>query len=159
MGCVDSRVPPEIVFSQGLGDLFTVRSAGQVADGVVVDSIEFAVRTFESCLIVVLGHTDCGAVKGALERLRQNGGVIDKRNGHLNAVLIPIEKAIVQAGIDIHAPNALELATRANIEYIANRLISKSHTIAKALTKKELRIIGAEYHLKTGKVKKLFTIE
>lgn len=159
LSCSDSRVTPEFIFSQKIGNLFVVRSAGEVADDVVIDSIEYSVRTFSSCLLVVLAHTNCGAVIGALERLRKNGGVIDRVNGHLLAVLVPIEKAIVQAGIDIYAPDALQQATRANVEYIVNQLLTESPVIAQAVASKNLRIIGAEYHLRSGKVKKYFTID
>jgi carbonic anhydrase len=159
LSCADSRVPPETIFQQGLGDLFVVRSAGQVADLVVVDSIEYAVRTFDSCIIIVMAHTDCGAVSGALGRLQRNNGVIDPINGHLNAVLIPIETAIVEAGIDIYAPDALKQSTRANVRYIVNELISQSIPIEEAIAEKRLKIIGAEYHLDSGKVKKLFTVK
>jgi len=159
LSCSDSRVTPEFIFSQRIGEFFVVRSAGEVTDDVVIDSIEYATRTFDSSLIVVLAHTDCGAVKGALERLRINGGVIDKVNGHLLAVLVPIETAIVQAGIDIYAPDALQQATRANVVYIVNQLLTESPIIAQAVESKEISIVGAEYHLRTGKVKKYFTID
>lgn len=156
LSCADSRVPPEIIFSQKLGELFVVRSAGQVTDDVVVDTIEFAVRTFNPATLVVMGHTDCGAVKGALARLRANGGVIDKQQGHLLAVLIPIEKAIVASGMDIYASDALQQATRVNVEYIANQLIDQSKPIAKAVKSGKVVLIGAEYDLATGRVKELF---
>src|SRR5436190_2242560 len=70
--CSDSRVPPELVFDQGLGELFVARIAGQVADDVVIDSIDFAVHNYDVSTLVVMGHEGCGAVKGALERLRKN---------------------------------------------------------------------------------------
>ena len=159
LSCSDSRVTPEYVFDQAIGRLFVARTAGQVVDDVVVDSIEFAVGEWDVFSIVVLGHTNCGAVVGALGRLRKNHGVIDQQNGHLNAVLIPIEKAIVQAGINIYGPNALEKSIRANIAYSANQLIEQSPAIAKAVEKGRVNIIGAEYSLKTGKVKQLFVID
>jgi carbonic anhydrase len=105
-----------------------------------------------------MGHTKCGAVTGALNHLRSNNGVIDVQQGHLNAVLIPIEIAIVEAGINIYAPNALEQSIRANIRYQANQLISQSPLIAAEIAEGKLTIIGAEYHLATGKVKQLFSI-
>lgn len=158
LSCSDSRVPPELVFDQGLGKLFVARVAGNVVDDVVTDSIQFAVATWDIFSIVVLGHTDCGAVEGALARLRKNGGVIDPVNGFLFAVLNPIEHAIVNAGIDIYASNALKLATRANIAQSANQLFA-TPSIAKAVKDGKVNIIGAEYNLKTGKVKELFVID
>lgn len=159
LSCADSRVPPEIIFSQGIGEMFTCRVAGNVADPVVIDSIEFAVHNYDVSVVQVMGHTRCGAVEGAIKHLIRNGGVIDTPSpGHLNAVLIPIETAIVQAGINIYGPDALEQSTRANIAYQANQLISQSTSIAQALASGQIIIVGSEYNVKTGKVKKLFTI-
>lgn len=156
LGCSDSRVPPEIVFQQGLGELFTVRVAGEVADDVVVDSIEYAVTHYDVALIVVLGHSDCGAVIGALKHLRENGGVIDTQVGHLHAVLIPIERAIVEAGIDIYAPDALEQSIVANIQYVASQLLLQSSPIAEAVQSGRIQLIGAQYLLASGRVDRLF---
>jgi len=158
LSCADSRVPPEIIFDQELGQLFVVRTAGEVVDDVVVDSIEFAVRQFKSSTIVVLGHSNCGAVIGALDHLLANDGVPDKPHGHYGAVLIPIERAIIQAKIDINAPDALEQATQTNVRYMAEQLISNSKTIKDAIKAKKLSIVGAEYYLDSGNVKKLFVI-
>jgi len=158
LSCSDSRVPPELVFNQGLGQLFVARVAGNVVDDVVVDSIEYAVGHFDSVLILVMGHTHCGAVIGALNRLRQNGGNIVMPGGHLDAVLIPIEKAIKQAGIDIYAPNALELSINANIQYQANQLVMQSKVIQNALTNGILNIVGVLYSLETGVATQLFVI-
>lgn len=161
LGCIDSRAPPELVFNQGLGKLFVARSGGQVLDDVLIDSIEFCVRHFSNVkTVIVLGHTRCGAVEGALARLRKNGGVVDPDlPGHLLAVLIPIEKAIVAAGINIYAPDALKLSIRANIAYIANQLLSESATIKKAVTKGKVRLIGAELNVLTGRVTKQFELK
>lgn len=159
LSCADSRVTPEFIFSQKIGDLFVVRSAGQVIDNVVIDSLEFAVRRYNATVLLIMGHTDCGAVKGALDRLIMNGGVVDEENGHLLAVLIPIEKAIVASGMDIYAPDAFEKAIRVNIRYIAEQLVKKSEPIAEAVASKKIALIGAEYHLKSGKVKELFKIK
>ena len=159
LSCADSRVTPEFVFSQGIGELFVVRSAGQVTDPVVIDSLEFSVRTFDVHTLVVLGHTNCGAVEGALNRLRKNGGVIDVVTGHLNAVLVPIETAIVAAGIDIYAPNAIELSLRANVIYIMNQLVTESPKIAQLVASKKVRIIGAINDIATGKVEQISVIE
>jgi len=159
LGCIDSRAPPELVFNQGLGKLFVARSGGQVVDDVIIDSIEFCVGHFDVDTLIVLGHTRCGAVEGALARLRKNGGVVDPDlPGHLHAVLIPIEKAIVAAGINIYAPNALKLSIRANISYIANQLLNESATIKKAVTKGKVRLIGAELNVLTGRVRKQFEL-
>lgn len=159
LSCSDSRVPPEIIFEQGLGDLFVARIAGNVVDTIVVDSIEFAVGRWDVTTLIVLGHTDCGAVEGALARLRKNNGQIDHIEGdHLNAVLIPIETAIVESGIDIYAHDAFRLATKANIAYSAAQLLKRSPVIRKAVKDRQIIIVGAEYRLKSGHVDQLFIV-
>ena len=158
LSCSDSRVPPELVFDQGLGKLFVVRVAGQVVDDIVVDSIEYAVGHFDVKTIVVLGHTNCGAVIGALKHLKKNKGKIDPNGpGHLNAVLIPIEKAIVKAHINIYAHDALKKSIHANIRYAAKQLLKNSPAITAALKSGKINIVGGEYSLKTGKVNRHFT--
>lgn len=158
LSCADSRVTPELIFNQKLGSLFVVRVAGQVVDDVVVDSIEFAVANFNAHMIVVLGHSDCGAVAGALKHLQESDGVIDKSRGHLNAVLIPIETAIKKANINLQDTEALEKSIQANIKYVMDQLIHRSNTIAEAIRTGQLIVIGAEYSLSTGKVQHLCNI-
>jgi carbonic anhydrase len=159
LSCADSRTPPEIIFNMGLGKIFCPRVAGNTAGDQVIDSIEFAVKTWDVTTVVVMGHDNCGAVVGALERLRENGGIIDPDNGILNAVLIPIEKAIVAAGIDIYGPNALEESIKANVVYTANQLLLKSKGISRALKNGQIIIVGSVYSLRTGKAKELFIID
>lgn len=161
LGCSDSRVPPEIIFDHlKIGLLFTTRSAGQVVDAVVADSIEYTIRTHDTNLLVVLGHTDCGAVVGALKRLRANGGVPDKPGpGQINAVLIPIEIGIVQAGIDIYGPHALEQSIKANVRYQTEQLLNQSPHLIDEINHSGLVVKGALYNMKSGKVKELFTIK
>lgn len=159
LSCADSRTPPELIFDQGLGRIFCPRVAGNTAGDQVVDSIAFAVNTWDVTTVVVMGHENCGAVIGALGRLRLNGGVIDPDSGVLNAVLIPIEKAIVEAGIDIYGPHALEKSTRANVIYAAKQLISKSSIISDAVKDGQIIIVGSIYSLKTGRAREIFTID
>lgn len=159
LSCADSRTPPEIIFNQGLGRIFCPRVAGNTAGDQVVDSIAYAVSHWDVTTVVVLGHERCGAVIGALERLRENGGKVDQPNGIFNAVLIPIERAIVKAGIDIYAPDALDQSIKANVAYTALRLIKKSTIIADAVKNGQIAIVGAIYCLKSGKAKQLFIID
>lgn len=158
LSCADSRVPPELIFNQTLGKLFVVRVAGGIVDNVIVDSIEFAAKTFNVSLIIVLGHTNCGAVEGAVKHLQANNGTPDIPHGHFGAVLIPIERAIIDAGIDVlRTPNALQQATHANIHYAARNLIAESEYIKNAIKEGKLSVIGAEYCLSSGKVTQLFS--
>ncbi|MDP1879335.1 MAG: carbonic anhydrase [Parachlamydiaceae bacterium] len=156
LSCSDSRTPPELIFNQGLGRIFCPRVAGNTAGDQVVDSIAFAVATWDVTTIVVMGHESCGAVEGAVDRLRVNGGVVDPDNGIFNAVLIPIERAIIDAGINVFAPNAVELATKANVAYAANQLVLKSPIIASALASGQIIIVGSVYSLSSGKAHQLF---
>lgn len=159
LSCADSRVTPELIFNQKLGSLFVVRVAGQVVDDVVVDSIEFAVANFNPEMIVVLGHSDCGAVAGALKHLRESNGIIDRSRGHLNAVLIPIETAITKANVNLQDAEAFEKSIQANIHYVMDQLVARSNTIAAAIRTGQLMVIGAEYCLNTGKVQHLYSIK
>lgn len=159
LSCADSRTPPELIFNQGLGRIFCPRVAGNTAGDQVIDSIAFAVKTWDVTTVVVMGHENCGAVIGALDRLRENGGVVDPHNGIFNAVLIPIEKAIVAAGIDIYGPNALEESIKANVAYTAQRLLKKSTIISKAVKHGQIIIVGSIYSMKTGKARELFIID
>lgn len=158
LSCSDSRVPPELIFDKKLGSLFVVRVAGHVVDDVVIDSIEYAVNHFDAHVIVVLGHTNCGAVDGALKHLKKNGGVTDKPRGHLGAVLIPIETAIMEAGINIHGDTAFQESIQAQVKYAANQLVSRSQAISDALNSGQLSIVGAQYFLNSGKVDQLFVL-
>ena len=156
LSCSDSRVPPELIFDRKLGELFVVRVAGQVVDKVVIDSIEYAVTTFDSHVIVILGHSRCGAVSGALGRLQKK--VSKKATEHLDAILNPIEKAIKESGIDVHDTRALEESIQANVKYIAKQLISESDVISDALKSGQIVIVGAEYFIDTGNVDELFAM-
>jgi len=159
LSCADSRTPPELIFNQGLGRIFCPRVAGNTAGDQVIDSIAFAVKSWDVNTVVVMGHENCGAVIGALERLRKNHGRIDCENGIFNAVLIPIERAIVAEGVDIYGPNALEEATEANVRYTAKQLIKKSRVIRNALRDRQIVIVGSVYSLETGRAREIFTLD
>lgn len=159
LSCADSRTPPELIFNQGLDRIFCPRVAGNTAGEQVIDSIAFAVKTWDVNTIVVMGHEHCGAVVGALEHLKRNGGVPDPIDGIFNAVIYPIELAIVDAGIDIYGPNALEESIIANVEYTVRQLIDNSLIISNALRDGQIIIVGSVYSLKTGKAKEIFIVD
>ena len=142
VGCADSRVPPEIVFDQGLGNLFVVRTAGEVVDDIVLGSVEYAVKYLDVRLIVVLGHEDCGAVEAAV--------VGTYHPGHISAVVEAIgpavEKAKTQKG------DLLNNAIKANIDLNVYKLKSSSHILREAMMNKCLKIIGALYDIHDGYV-------
>jgi carbonic anhydrase len=145
LGCADSRVPPEVVFDQGLGDLFVVRVAGNVLDPVVVESLEYAAHHLDVPLILVLGHSSCGAVT-AVASCRGDGG----RPSRLSEFIMPaVSQAQEQEG------EIVENACRGNIRRISDELATESITLAMLVDDGELDIVPAYYDLSTGAVELL----
>lgn len=152
LGCSDSRVPAEIVFDQGLGDLFVIRVAGNIVAPSQIGSIEFAAERFGTRLVVVLGHSQCGAVSATLEEL-QRPGETPSRN--LRAIVGRIQPAVqtlleTELRHDSHA--LMHQAVRANIRASVNQLRHGSEILENLVEKGGLRIVGAEYSLETGVV-------
>jgi carbonic anhydrase len=145
--CADSRVPPEFIFNQGLGDLFVVRVAGNVADPAVLGSLEYAAEHLGVTLIVIMGHTDCGAVKAALEGKGAEGnlGVI------LGRIAPAVRKAKAQAALDVKA-DLLDLAVRANVQQAVTDLLRDSEVLSHLVGAHKVRIVKALYHLDSGAV-------
>ncbi len=144
LGCSDSRVPPEILFDQGLGDLFVVRLAGNVADPVAIDSLDYAVTHLGTRLILVLGHERCGAVTAAVEGHEEPGDV-----GPMLAELRPAVAATKSMPGD-RVANTIA----ANVELTVAKL-AYSKPLSAMVARGELEIIGGIYHLATGKVEML----
>lgn len=144
-GCVDSRVPPEIVFDCGLGDLFVVRTAGQVIDQAVLSSIEFGVLELGIPLIMVLGHERCGAVKAAIETLEANTNEAAQFSWLIKHIRPAIHKAKEMRG------DLLDNAIRTNIQLTVQAL-RDAPVLAPVRDKGQLRIVGAYYDLDTGRV-------
>ncbi len=145
LGCVDSRVPPELIFDCGLGDLFVIRTAGQVVDEVVLGSIEFGVYELGIPYIMVLGHEQCGAVKATIETIEKDaeaGGSIGALIEHIRPF---VEKVKDQAG------SLLDNAVRANVQMGVARL-KESPILAEAIKTGKIKIVGASYNLDTGAV-------
>jgi carbonic anhydrase len=145
--CADSRVPPELVFDEGLGDVFTVRIAGNTAaDPFVVASIEYGVLVLGSILVFVLGHSDCGAVKGAID-VATKGAVLP---GSIGDLIVPILPA-VDANKNLPKDQLLEAATRSNV-HLAITQLSAVPIIRDAISQGKLLVAGGEYELGNGKV-------
>jgi carbonic anhydrase len=142
IGCSDSRTAPELVFDQGLGDLFVTRLAGNIVDDAAVGSIEFAVGALGAKLIVVLGHERCGAVDAALK------GV--KAGGALGKVIADIQPSIEQARAENRA--TLDHATDLNARRVAARLKSASPDLAARIDAGTVKVIAARYDLDSGAV-------
>jgi carbonic anhydrase len=146
LSCSDSRVPPELVFDTGLGELFVIRSAGEDDDPLASGSLEYAVEHLGSSVIVVMGHQSCGAVTAAC-----SGAKAESVN--LDAVVSPIASSC--AKIDPKKPESLDLAVRDHVHRVAQEVLAKSEILKKAFDEGKLTIIEAYYSLDTGEVTKL----
>jgi len=142
VSCSDSRVPPELVFDQGLGDVFVVRTAGQVVDSVALGSIEFAVANLGARSILVLGHERCGAVQAALEHATVPGSI--------GSILAAIRPNV--GGPEKATPEALDLAIRKNARAVAEQLRVASPVLAPMIGQGALEVGAAVYDLDSGAV-------
>jgi carbonic anhydrase len=152
LGCSDSRVPVELIFDQGVGDLFVVRVAGNIAGPSQVGSIEFAVSDLGVRLIVVLGHTGCGAVRATLDEL---DGSEDEQTPGWQSVASYIQPSLAGLKLTSSGNGWGELyrqAIRANIKASASHLREEVHTLCRLIEEDDLMVVGAEYSLETGKV-------
>ncbi len=150
LGCSDSRVPAELVFDQGVGDLFVIRVAGNIVAPSQVGSVEFAAEQFGTRLVVVLGHSNCGAVTATLNELRQPG---EQRSPNLASIVDRVRPAVesLLEGGDPVDDAMVERGVRANIRASADHLRHGS-AVLERLSDDGLLVVGAEYHLETGKV-------
>jgi carbonic anhydrase len=149
LGCMDSRVPPELVFDQHLGDIFSVRIAGNFVNTDVLGSLEYATKVAGAKLIVVLGHTDCGAVKGAVDNVKL---------GNLTATLAGIRPAVLKmaSAVGDHTSKNQQFVQSVadqNAKDAAAMLISRSDVIASLAKEHELSIVSAMHDVRTGTVK------
>ena len=138
--CADSRVPPDVVFDRGLGDLFVCRTAGNVADAIVIGSLQYAVKHYHPPLLVVLGHEKCGAVEATLQYLN---GATPPPPPEINAVVAAIAKAVT-GGMDV------ETAVKTNANYVAE-------TLKRQPDLKALEVVSAYYSMTSGHVSYLRT--
>jgi carbonic anhydrase len=146
--CADSRVPPEIVFDQGLGDLFVVREAGHVADDATLGSIEYAVEHLKTPLIVVLGHESCGAVTAAVDVMDSH----QPAGGHIELLVEDIRPAVQEAGTHGSRESRIARAVTANVKLVMGQLTRNDAALAKAVRAGAVRIVGAVYDLHTGRI-------
>jgi len=152
LGCSDSRVPAEIVFDQGLGDLFVIRVAGNVVAPSQVGSVEFAATRFETRLVVVLGHSQCGAIAATLEVLTQPGGTNSRNLRSIVNRVRPSVEALLATELK-HDPEALvREAVKANVRASVDHLRHGSEILEDLIAGSGVRIVGAEYSLETGLV-------
>lgn len=155
LGCSDSRVPAEIVFDQGLGDLFVIRVAGNIATSAQVGSVEFAATQFGTPLVVVLGHSRCGAIRATIDQLRAPQSDLSPGLSAIVDNIAPSVEALVEEAAsrtEDGANTLVDQATRANISATADDLRNESQIIRTLINRGELLVVGAQYELETGAV-------
>ncbi|PSL57548.1 carbonic anhydrase [Saccharothrix carnea] len=151
LGCADSRVPPELVFDHGLGDLFTIRAAGEVLDNSVLGSVEYAVEHLGIPLVVVLGHANCGAVSAAVDVVRGRAAV----SGDVSVLVRAIEPAVLSTPADADEARFLAAAVDNQARRVASLVLERSVTIRTAVRHHGVRVVAASYRLDTGEVTRL----
>lgn len=152
LGCSDSRVPAEIIFDQGLGDLFVIRVAGNIVAPSQVGSVEFAAERFGTPLVVVLGHSMCGAVTATLEDLERP---VEKQSSNVLSIvnrIRPTVQPLFETELRNTPDKLLEAAIHANILASVNQLTHGSQILENRVQQGDLTVIGAEYSLQTGVV-------
>src|SRR6202050_4653570 len=152
LGCSDSRVPVEIVFDQGLGDLFFIRVAGNIVAPSLIGSVEFAAEQFHTRLVVVLGHTRCGAIETTLEQLQRP---VENQSRNLHSIvdfIRPAVEGLLTTNLKNDHDALVREACRANIRASVNHLRHGSDIIENLIQNAGLMVVGAEYSLETGVV-------
>lgn len=147
--CSDSRVPPEVIFDQDLGDLFVIRIAGNTASDEAIGSIEYAAANLGSSVCLVLGHSNCGAVGAAID-CHVNGTKLPTSS--LESVVEPIMKPVAAAAKEFEGSDVLPKAVHFNVKTALNELIEKSPIVSDLKNKGTLSVMGAVYDLETGVV-------
>ena len=152
LGCSDARVPAEIVFDQGLGDLFEIRVAGNIVAPSQVGSVEFAAERFGTRLVVVLGHSECGAILATLEELRRPSTSQSRNLQSIVDRVRPSVETLLATELARDTPALVRQAVRANIRASTNHLRHGSAVLEQLIREQGLRVVGAEYSLDTGVV-------
>jgi carbonic anhydrase len=150
LGCSDSRVPVEIIFDQGLGDLFVIRVAGNIVASSQVGSVEFAAERFGIRLVVVLGHTRCGAVQATLEELQRPSGTQSRNLRSIVDRIAPAVEGLLATELRHDLEALVQHAARANVRVSASSLRNGSAVLEQLTQKDGLIVVGAEYSLETG---------
>jgi len=152
LGCSDARVPAEIVFDQGLGDLFVIRVAGNVVAPSQVGSVEFAVESFDIRLVVVLGHTQCGGVGATLDVLQDRAKPGSRGVMSIVDRIRPAIEPLLQTELASHPDALMRAAIRANVRASANQLRHGSEIIERMAAERGLSVVGGVYDLASGEV-------
>lgn len=148
LSCIDSRTSAELIFDQGLGDIFSTRVAGNIINDDVIGSMEFACKMAGSKLIVVLGHSNCGAIKGACHEVKL---------GHLTSLLNKVQPAINEVkaqfpALDLHSQEGMDQVAFNNVHIMKQEILNRSVVLNEMLKNKEIGLVGAYYKVETGEV-------
>ena len=141
LSCLDSRIPPEIIFDQGIGNIFVARVAGNIEDPNILGSMEFATKVKGTKLIIVMGHNKCGAVKGAID---------DAKLGNLTQLVDQIKPAII--GNKSNLDNMMDETAKQNVKLTIDDILRSSTIISDLVKENKVKIVGAFYDITTGKV-------
>lgn len=141
LGCADSRVSPELLFDQGLGDLFVIRVAGNIVDDAILGSIEYAVEHLDSKLVMVLGHEKCGAISAAVEGIAA---------GHIQAVVAAIQPSVEASGKE--PGDRIQNCVIANARRVARQVRESEPVLKESVEKHGVKVVAAHYALDSGKV-------
>jgi carbonic anhydrase len=153
LGCSDARVPAELVFSQGMGDLFVIRVAGNVVAPSQIGSVEFACQQFGTELVVVLGHQNCGAISATVDSLLGDPDAISPNIAAIVDRVTPAVHSIVAGHLPEEREELLHKAMRANVEQSVQGLQMRSRIIRGLIGQNRLKVVGAEYSIESGVVK------
>jgi carbonic anhydrase len=152
LGCSDSRVPAEMVFDQGLGDLFVIRVAGNIVAPSQVGSVEFAIERFGTQLVVVMGHTGCSAMLATLEHMENPGGTSSRNLRSIVDRVRPAIEPLMKTGLAEDRAALLRESMRANVRVSADHLRHGSQLLEQKILTGGLMVVGAAYNLETGEV-------
>lgn len=152
LGCSDSRVPAELVFNRGLGDLFVIRVAGNIVAPSQIGSVEFACQHFGTQLVVVLGHSHCGAINATVDSLIEDSDDLSPNIASIVDRVTPAVLPIVQRKQFKDRNDLIHQAMRANVEQSVNGLQMRSRFLRDLVNKGKIKIVGAEYSIETGVV-------
>jgi carbonic anhydrase len=148
LGCADSRVPPELIFDRGVGEMFVVRSAGNIAEPVAVGSLEYAAEHLHTKVLLILGHEKCGAVQAALSDAKMG-------SPNLEALVDAISPAVKELKAWVDGDQLVHMAVEANVRRQADEVMRRSPLLRTAVQRKELTVLKAVYDLQTGHVRPL----
>ncbi|MDC1068163.1 carbonic anhydrase family protein [Candidatus Kapabacteria bacterium] len=148
LGCIDSRVSPELIFDLGIGDIFDVRVAGNFINDDIIGSIEYACTVAGSKLVLIMGHTNCGAIKGAIDKIKI---------GKIKNLIEKIEPAVQEAGKQFGERNSknqllVDNVSFINVKHSIKNLLDRSKLILDLKNEGKIKVIGGMYHVDTGKV-------